>query len=133
MLIFGGGGDIGVTEQYLHNPRLDVLLHKSGRVAVPQTVRRRPFDLGPLGNIPERVAERGTAKRTGIVAIGKQPQWIAVYSPHVAQALDDRPWQRDKTFIVALPDHFQKLIGRVDRGHWQGRGFAHPQSARVHQ
>ena len=133
VLILHGGGDIGVTEQYLHDPRLDVLLQKPCCVTVSQTVRRRPFDVGPLCDIPEGIAKRASTERPGIFGMGEQPQRIAVYSPHAAQALDHRLWQGHKTFFVTLSDHFQDQIGRVDRGHWQVRSFANPQSTRVHQ
>ncbi len=86
--IDGGGGDVGVAEQDLHDTGINAILEQAGRVAMPQDVRRHPAgDARRAGGAAKRGAQDRKTGRLGAVARWKQPARIAMRPPETAQVV----------------------------------------------
>ena len=134
MRVYCCRGDTLVAEKHLYDAGVDLLLQQPSRIRVPQQVWRRsaiPAQVGQVDGVSEGADQHAGAHRTGPPIVGEQPPLIAVLRPEDAQALVDRQWQWDETFLVSLADDPHRAVG--DGGYFEVGGFRNPQAAGVNQ
>jgi hypothetical protein len=126
----GVGGDagverrclkLGVTQQDLNHPNIDVLLEQVGRKAVAQGVRRHP--LGNLGHVGRSVAgarELACRHRAGRLQSRKQPALRAGNAIPIAQKFEQHRGKHRVAILAAfaLLDAQHHALG-VDIGYLQ--------------
>jgi len=130
----GGGGNVDVAEQNLHDPGVDAGLEQPRRVTMAQRVRCDPSgDPRHTGGGLEAAAQHLLVERVGAGAIGEQPARMVVGPPKAAQCVQHRLWQRHAPLLVPLADDPKQQVGIIDRADLQGRGLTDAQAAGVHE
>ena len=132
------GGDLLVTEKYLHDAGVHLVREEARGIGVPQRVRRGAAAAGQTGrlySIGEGPDQDIGGDGTGPPAVGKKPAPIAMIlrPPHSPQVVVHRPRYRNDAVRVALADHPQEAAGFVDGGDRKTGGRADPQAAGIDQ
>ena len=127
------GLELGMSEQNLDHPDIDVLFQKMGGEAVPQRVRRdaladfRQVGCGMTG--PVELARRHGIDR---VLSGEQPSLWPRHAPPVAQKLEQQRGEHRVAIPAALalldPQHHALA---VDVGHLQRDDLGYPQARTI--
>ena len=120
-----------VTQQNLDNSEIDTAFDEPRGVAVSKAMERGPTDAGLSCGEREGTAERPSTDGPVAGLVGKQPAWVPVRRPELAQVLQNGLGQWDDPLFVTLADDPQQAIGAVDSRNLEGGCLSGTQAAGV--
>jgi hypothetical protein len=126
-----GGRNRAVTKEDLHNSEVDTAFNEPGRVAVSKAMWRDAGDASFTCRDREGTAERTPSDRPVAGFVGKEPSWVLMGLPELAQLVENWSGQRDDPLFVALADDAQLTIDTIDSANLKGGSFSGPQTAGV--